>query len=121
MKFPFQIRNPKDKQSRGPDIVLTRAVHPQYLEYSQILKLNPKYPIAPNVGKYQYFVESHMGRISIVELPDHLADSITIWESHSVEGNLFDGNYHYRTLQHATAEAIRILIDAETESLGHSS
>jgi hypothetical protein len=83
-------------------INVTKRVHPIWLEFEAINRINPEMPLPPSIlGKYQYIYESEKGSISLVELPNYFMDSITLWEIYSLEGNLFEDIERFNSKEEA--------------------
>ena len=97
----------------GTDITITRRTHPLWLQHSLLAKERAGRMLLPcPIGKYQYFVESPIGAISIVELPNYFHDGVTLWKFYCISGKLFDDEPRFGSLGEAINASLTILIQA---------
>ena len=95
-------------------IYIEKRIHHVWLEWCNLpdsyKKSLPKGFNQSIIGKYQYIASNEKGHeISIVELPNHLRDGVTLWEIYCLEGELFDDIERYDSLDEAIEQSKKYL------------
>ena len=67
----------------------------------------------PLVGRWQWIYESEKGKISLIELPNYFRDGATLWETYSLEGDLFEEIERFGSQEEAEKRIYEILDKAK--------
>ena len=100
-----------DKDKLDRIVSIEKRIHPSWEMFQYVWDRLPEGNILkdhPMVGKYQYFLKSKLGKISLIEIPNHILEGVTIWETCS-SGTFFSGCKRYYTLEEAIEESKKYL------------